>query len=65
MSEHAEWAVRLDDGAVLLRCTCGWQEHVPSTGHVAAAVRDHKPLVPQQPGEVPHTDPVGRPPVLG
>lgn len=65
MSEHAEWAVRLDDGAVLLRCACGWQEHVWDTGDVAAAVRAHKPLVPEQAGEAAQCRPVGGPTIPG
>ena len=65
MSEHAEWAVRLDDSAVLVRCACGWQEHVRDTALIAAAVRDHKPLIPEQAGEMPQCRPVGGPSVAG
>ena len=65
MSEHVEWAARLDDGAVLLRCDCGWQEHVRDTPDIVGAVRDHKPLIPEQDGEMPQCRPVGGTSVAG
>ena len=52
--DHAEWAVRLQDGTFRLRCTCGWQEQVRRSEDIAAACALHRPLIPQQsnaPGE--------------
>ena len=43
-ADSAEWAVRLDDGSIPLRCTCGWQDQVLRAADVARALVLHKPL---------------------
>ena len=51
MAEHAEWASRLENGSVLVRCVCGWCDQVP-LGDVTEAIRAHKPLIPEQERQV-------------
>ena len=47
MAEHAEWASRLENGSVLVRCLCGWRDEV-LLREVTVAIRGHKPLIPEQ-----------------
>ena len=47
-SDHAEWAVRLENGSLRLRCVCGWQDEVTRTADIAQACVLHRPLVPPQ-----------------